>query len=95
VSEPRRATVWWKDAHHGGEQYQTLADARKDHRPFLRADTGWIMHEDDVGVSLALSWLPLETSPEYLQRPGGAPEFHCVSFLPRCMIERVEYLVLP
>jgi hypothetical protein len=88
----RRGTVWWIDAHHGGEQYATLEDLVREHVPMHRAETGWIVQDDDAGVHVALTWFPKDEGDGYLSRSQGSSDFHDVTFIPRAMVERVEYL---
>ena len=89
----KRATVWWIDAHHGGEQYATIAEVIKDHNPMLRADTAWVVQDDEIGISLALSRLIKTDDEQYLQRSvPSTSDVVDVMFIPRRMVERVEYL---
>ena len=92
TDQPKRATVWWIDAHHGGEQYATLEELANEHKPMLRSDTAWLILDDAVGVTIALSRLVKDGGDTYLKRPAGTSDVVDVMFIPRAMIERVEYL---
>lgn len=91
-AQPRRGTVWWIDAHHGGEEYALAEDLPKEHLPLQRGETGWIIIDDAFGVTLALSWLPKPVGDTYLTRGPQNSDFLDITFIPRAMVERIEYL---
>ena len=83
----RRATVWWNDAHFDGGAFE-LDTLERSHRPIAIGKTGWIIIDDELGVTVAAEWLPKDGAND----GQNAYEFRMTAFVPRAMIARVEYL---
>jgi hypothetical protein len=53
VSKPYLAELVWDDAHGSAIDYITLADAHMKHCPIVMQTVGWVLIDDDKGVSIA------------------------------------------
>ncbi len=81
----RRATVWWHDAH-SGDGLKDAATVVKEHRPMLVARIGWVVQDDDAGISLGWEYNDPAQNPHV-----SVYDFRATMFIPRGMIVRVEY----
>lgn len=86
AGQPRRATVWWNDAHRSASANADADVICKEHAPVLLGITGWIIRDDDAGVSIGWEWTHTQNT------HAAFTEFRGYGFIPRVMIERVEYL---
>jgi len=83
VKPPRRATVWWYDAHSSNWDWDEETLLRK-HEPSLCGRQGWIVKVDKVGVSLAWEWSPTDGNIEVSPYRGR-------QFIPRGMVVRIDW----
>jgi len=83
----KRGTVWWNDAHHS-EGSQDVPEIVRGHQPLLLAKTGWIVRDDEIGVTIGYEFAPRD------ERNAGniVYDFRGFGFVPRACIVRVEYL---
>ena len=88
VSDPKRVTVWWYDAHGAGDRSIDHNMVVKEHRPLLLAKTGWLVRSDKTGVTLAHEWAPSDER----NQPIPVYDYRGTAFVPRGMIKRVEVL---
>ena len=85
--QPKRATVWWSDAH-GGSHSVSDHDIERSHKPMVMATTGWVVRDDEAGIMLAQDWMPRDAN-VHLET---ANQWRVPSFQPRACIVKVEYL---
>ena len=85
VKQPRRATVWWGDAWSSGEHIDE--DNPPPHMPMTIGSTGWLFKQDKAGILLCTEWNG-ETAGKGFD-PYWGRKHH---FIPRGMIQRVEWL---
>lgn len=52
MSEPRFVTVVWSDAYADGVEDVTIEHAKEKHRPIVMETRGYMLVDDEVGVSL-------------------------------------------
>lgn len=52
MKEPRFCICSWNDAHGDAGDSATLENVRDKHRPVLMETAGWLLWDDEVGVSL-------------------------------------------
>lgn len=83
---PRRATVWWIDAHGDAESEMSAEDIDKRHRPALQATTGWVIRSDKIGVTLVMVLSDFLSDGYILSSPYRYREF-----IPRQFIKRVQW----
>ena len=85
----KRATVWWNDAHGSSERHLSDGELEAFHKAVYCATTGWVLRDDDVGVTLAFEvFLPGHPRNEGLDTYPHRG-YH---FVPRAMIDSMEYL---
>jgi hypothetical protein len=68
--------VRWNDAHAGGHEQYDVASVP--HAPLVIETFGWLLRDDDAGVSVASEYLP-ETS-----------NYRSYTFIPRGMVVEVK-----
>jgi len=78
---PRRATVWWHDAHHSSGDWDDAGGANS-HKPALCGNTGWVVYSDRIGLSMAFELDPGDM---------GAAPYRDRQFIPRGMVIRIDY----
>lgn len=85
--EPKFVIVDWKDAWTQSYDEATLSNVADEHRPMPMQSVGWLLHEDEAGVSIFNERCMERKEPEYRGR----------TFIPRGMIQTItEYkLVKP
>lgn len=83
MDQPRRATVWWNDAHYGAASVDR-EELDREHTPLIFGLTGWLVRQDEIGVSIAGEWMP--------PQPVAHHDVRHVHFIPHGMIVNVEYL---
>ena len=87
MSDPKRATIWWNDAHRSSDTNADTEKIIKEHRAAFMGVMAWIILDDDVGVSFAFE----RTAPEQNDH-AQFHEWRGYGFIPRGMIDRIEYL---
>lgn len=75
--------VTWHDAWVGTTEMETIQDAKLKHKPALMATVGWLLIDDEAGVSVANERCPEEDS--YRGR----------TFIPRALIVSIEAILAP
>ncbi len=59
--EPPFAVVTWRDAHSNFDS-MSVADARQAHKPTIMLTAGWLLIEDDGGVSISPEFCPSDST---------------------------------
>lgn len=77
--------VLWNDAWMDATEPVTLVDVESKHRPLLVKTFGWLLKDDEVGVTLA--------SERYLDN-SEHDVFRAATFIPRAMIQSVTVVNL-
>lgn len=77
------ALVVWDDAHSSLDEWSE-DEIRKDHRPARIHTRGWLVIDDEIGVYMAMEWLP--------GRDSNKDTWRGLTFIPRSMI--VEQTIL-
>lgn len=72
------AIVVWNDAHSNGGLALEFAVEDIDHKPAIYYTAGWILKDDDTGLSIANEWDPNDN------------KFRGVTFIPRGMVVQVS-----
>jgi hypothetical protein len=53
VAEPTFCILVWDDAHGKGADYVSHSTLHESHRPTVMQTLGWVLRDDEVGVSIA------------------------------------------
>ena len=77
--------MFWSDAHGSGDANHDRPQIVRQHHPHKMAATGWIVIDDEVGVSVAWEWIPPDDD-------MTTYDFRGYQFIPRVMVDRIEYL---
>jgi hypothetical protein len=77
-SEPRFAQVVWLDAWSDGVDDVTLDKVHEKHHPLEMQTRGWILLDDEIGISL------------FYERQGDMSSYRGRTFIPRGMIKSVD-----
>ena len=80
----RRATVWWGDAHSSSSEFNEEGILEQ-HRAINLASTGWIVRRNAKGVTLVLEYTADESM-------ANSRPYAKIQFIPRGMIQRIEWL---
>lgn len=78
MKEPRFVTVEWDDAWADGVDDTTLDKVHEKHRPIVMETRGWLLLDDDAGVSL------------FYERVKDHTSYRGRTFIPRGMIVSVN-----
>ena len=81
-SQPQMAVVQWVDSLLRNSELE-LRDILKQGRPAKGGSVGWLLRNDELGVTLAL------TSFQYEE---NAPTYRQITTIPRCAVESVVCL---
>ena len=83
-----RATVWWLDAHGTHEAHLSASEIDQQHKGILLATTGWLVKDDEIGVSLAFERFPRERA----ENEGlEGYDFRGIHFVPRAGVVQTDY----
>lgn len=77
------AIVVWGDAHEEEGEHEA---AKFSHAPIVTHCCGWVMRDDEAGVSLCQEWWDRDDMRDKVRHP---------TFIPRGMILQMTYLDLP
>lgn len=78
MTEPRFVTVTWQDAWADGVDDTSIEKAHEKHRPIVMETRGWLLKEDDVGVSI------------FYERTQDQLSYRGRTFILRGMIVKIE-----
>jgi hypothetical protein len=78
MSEPRFVICRWLDAWCDGVDDVTIEKVIEKHRPLEMETRGWLLLEDDVGVSL------------FYERSADLASYRGRTFIPRGMVKSIE-----
>lgn len=78
MSEPRYAQIFWLDAWCDGVDDVSLEKAIEKHKPLEMETRGWILVDNEVGVSL------------FVERTADQESYRGRTFIPRGMIKSIE-----
>lgn len=83
MESPILVSVRWADAHASAASSLTLTDVGDVHKPSIMETTGWLLKDDEVGISLAY-----ERSLD-----EGDESFRGYTFIPRGMVLACEPVI--
>lgn len=75
--------VTWNDAWGNSHEDIAPSDALFEHRPMEMQTVGWLVHQDEAGVSL------------FTERKKTADSYRGRTFIPRAMVVSIDLVIKP